>query len=237
MTESNPSGLGRPVVVVAIIGAKQSGKSTVANELVTDFGFTRFRFADPLKRMLAAIGLTSEDLDGCKKEVPNKFLCGHTPRYAMQTLGTEWRDYLNPNLWSVILVQDVQRFARESSVPGRAFVVIDDMRFPHELDWLRKSFGESNVHVWRVVNPRLPYPKLRMKLARRFWGRALLWFFRASIHPSEAWWDALPADRTICNDSDLESLYNQVRGIVFFDFPDLKSGEALRLRLPPPPSK
>ena len=51
---------------------------------------------------------------------------GRTPRYAMQTLGTEWgRDLISPNIWVNIVKHDILKIKGD--------VVIDDCRFPNEV--------------------------------------------------------------------------------------------------------
>lgn len=110
--------------VVGFCGRLGSGKTTAARELCK-VGFTRVRFAQPLKDMLAALGCSDAELDGEAKEVPSELLCGSTPRHAMQTLGTEWgRALIGDDLW-------VSAWrARASSC---ALVVVDDVRFPNEV--------------------------------------------------------------------------------------------------------
>ena len=82
-------------------------------------------FAEPIKRMLACIGLSHEDLHGDRKEEPNDMLEGKTPRYAMQTLGTEWgRDFISPNIWVNVVKHDILKYEIKDDI------VIDDCRFP-----------------------------------------------------------------------------------------------------------
>src|SRR5699024_8911126 len=106
-----------------------------------DFGYERVRFAGPLKAMLKALGLTDAQVDGDQKEVPSDLLRGLTPRWAMQTLGTEWgRNCIHPNLWVS---------AWKASIVGKPRVVVDDLRFPNEEAAVRDLGGV----VWRVERP------------------------------------------------------------------------------------
>ena len=127
-------------MVIGIAGHRGSGKSAAAAVLV-EHGFVRQRFAQPLKDMLKAVGLTDEHVDGSLKETPCELLGGATPRHAMQTLGTEWgRELLHPDLW-IILWR-----SRARSTP---LVVVDDVRFPNEVEAVRAEGGT----IWRVNRP------------------------------------------------------------------------------------
>ena len=113
-------------MIIGLSGLKGSGKSTAANFLVED-GFVKMSFAEPIKRMLACVGLSSEELYGDRKQEPSYILDGKTPRYAMQTLGTEWgRDLISPNIWVNIIKNGIKEL-------GGNFIVIDDCRFPNEI--------------------------------------------------------------------------------------------------------
>lgn len=112
-------------LILGVCGSIGSGKTTVANYLIDGYRFKRVRFADPLKNMLTALGLTQEEIDGNLKEKPCKLLGGATPRRAMQTLGTEWgRMCIDANLWIR---------AWSASLPKGRDIVVDDVRFPNEV--------------------------------------------------------------------------------------------------------
>lgn len=75
------------------------------------------------------------------------FRPGVTSRRLQQTIGTEWgRDSIHPDLWR-LMARDRIRFLRDHEFP----VVIDDMRFPNELDMVEQEAGEP----WRVCRPGL----------------------------------------------------------------------------------
>lgn len=123
--------------VVALSGAAGSGKSTVADYLVRN-GFTRVKFAAPLKAMCSAIGLTDAHIEGELKEQPCALLQGKTPRYAMQTLGTEWgRALLGDDFWV-----GLWRQAANDVLESGGSVVVDDCRFPNEAAVVRKMGGD-----------------------------------------------------------------------------------------------
>lgn len=100
------------------------------------------KFAGPLKAMLSAFyracGLNDDEIlrkmEGDLKEVSCPYLCGKTPRYAMETLGTEWgRMLIGPNLWI-----DAWH-AKVDKTEGP--VVVDDCRFPNEAEYTRMWDG------------------------------------------------------------------------------------------------
>lgn len=110
--------------LIALTGLAGSGKSTAADYLIASHGYVRVRFAGPLKAMIAAIGLDERHIEGALKETPMEELCDHTPRYAMQTLGTEWgRKCMGDDFWVNLWRDNACRHTR---------VVVDDCRFPNE---------------------------------------------------------------------------------------------------------
>ncbi len=122
-------------MIVGFSGLAGAGKSTAAAILAAR-GFARVSFADPLKRMLAAL-----DLDPAPpgvhprawRETPRALLCGRTERQALQALGTEWgRVCIGADVW-------VRLWARESAKwPD---VVADDVRFENEAAAIRQAGG------------------------------------------------------------------------------------------------
>lgn len=135
-------------VLIGLSGRAGSGKTYASNHLVSRYGYTRVKFADPLKDMLRAVGLTEEHIEGKLKEEPCDLLCGKTPRFAMQTLGTEWgRNLIGDGLWGSLWSARV-----ESLLSQEALVVTDDVRFSNEAERIKSMGGiviglESPVSV------------------------------------------------------------------------------------------
>lgn len=128
--------------IIAFTGLAGSGKTTAAKHLCNWHGFERVRFAGPLKDMMRALGLSEREIEGDLKEKPCDMLCGRTPRHGMQTLGSEWRDLIHRELWTRIWRRRVE------ALPPNVPVVVDDCRFPHELDAIR-DMGGTLVKVER----------------------------------------------------------------------------------------
>lgn len=167
-------------MVIGLTGLMNSGKTTIADYLIVQHGFTRLKFAAGLKDMMRALGLLESEIEGALKEVPSAQLNGRTPRYAMQTLGTEWgRVHMGQDFWVNLLVQKVHSFY------GGKDVVIDDCRFPNEAAAIQRDLmGE----VWRVVR-----------------GNGAV-----GTHASEAEQRAINADLTVMNNGTLDELLVKV---------------------------
>jgi hypothetical protein len=131
--------------LIGLCGLKQAGKSTVSRALSSE-GLVLCAFADPIKDMLAALGLTWDDLYGADKECANEIVCGNTPRFAMQTLGTEWgRQTMGGNIWVNVMRKRLQAHKERRALGA----VIEDVRFPNEVAMIREAGGV----LWWVERP------------------------------------------------------------------------------------
>lgn len=174
-----------------------SGKDTFAKPLLIDNGgkFELVKFADPLKNMLRAMlkagGCNPAEIErmieGSDKETPHPVLLGHTPRHAMQTLGTEWRNMLGENLWLNMAEQRLRSIA----AGGAHGVVITDMRFAHECALMHK-LGATTVRVSG--------------------GRSVI--NAASDHPSETAIDTLPVHMEVINLGTIADLHSTAATVV-----------------------
>lgn len=122
-------------LIIGLAGQIGSGKTTAAEQLY-HIGFTRVRFAGPLKAMAKCIGLNDQQVDGELKETPCDILGGMTPRRFMQLIGTEFgRQMICDDLWIRAWNAAVDR------LPEHIPVVCDDVRFPNELAAIRNKGG------------------------------------------------------------------------------------------------
>lgn len=139
--------------ILALTGIAGSGKTTLSNQLI-DHGWEQTKFAAPIKSMITHLllyqgvdyYLANRMIDGDLKEVPTQLLNGRTPRHAMQTLGTEWRELMHRNLWVDIWHRNIL------SHPSEAKIVVDDVRFHHEANTVI-SLGGKMVRIDRPENP------------------------------------------------------------------------------------
>lgn len=120
-------------MIIGFAGAQRSGKSTISDWLVKHHKYKRLPLAGPLKSMLMDMGLEYDHVYGDKKEEPLDLLCGKTPRWAMQSLGTEWgRNCIGEDIW-------INAWA--NSAAKHKLVVCDDVRFPNEVARIKELGG------------------------------------------------------------------------------------------------
>ncbi len=133
--------------------------------------------------MLRALGLSPAHLEGDLKETPTELLAGQTPRWAMQTLGTEWgRELMGPDIWANAWEHAATLVLNEGGT-----VVVDDCRFPNELEAVRHLGGVA-INILR--------PSLRIP-----------WEHKSESHE-------LPTDHTIVNDHDRTHLLDRLCAIL-----------------------
>jgi len=179
-----------PPILIGLCSPRPgSGKTTVAETLVQQHGFTRLSFATPLKAMMRTFflesGVSPEEADRlitdpALKELPAPSLLGTTPRYAMQTLGTEWgRMCIDKDIWVSAAINKAKSLLNS----GRS-VVFDDTRFPNEVEALFDLDG----YLVNIIRPDAAHSDAVIG------------------HASEGAISPDMADYTIPNDRDIEHL-------------------------------
>ena len=129
----------------------QMGKSTVADHLVEFYGYTRVKFATPIKHMvrtlLVYMGMNpliaERYVDGDLKDevVPG---LGKTGRELLISLGTDWgRNMVDNDIWATIGAARIQNLVHQG-----LSVVVDDMRFANEYQALCIVAGFKSF--WRI---------------------------------------------------------------------------------------
>lgn len=217
MSDALARQIGDRIPVIAVVGGMGCGKSTVSNFLVREFGASRMSFAGPLKDMLRSLGLTEKDVNGPPehRSSPCDLLGGKSPRFAMQTLGTEWgRKIVGENLWANALQRRIVEYRTSSYLNGESprVILIDDARFPNEVRMVRQLGGQ----VWRIRRPGHEKatgwltdayyrggPARLLALAARLFG----W---KPLHESEFHWRHMPVDKEFINAGALSELKHQV---------------------------
>lgn len=146
--------------LLGICGLIDSGKTTAANTLHKEFGFTSISFADPLKDIVAHLfGWDRQMIEGATPEaraLRNKVdqewsealgIRNLTPRLMLQQWGTDVvRNGFHPNFWIEVLKHRIRH-----GKLGNA-IVVSDVRYPNEIEAIRKLGGR----VIRIQRGELP---------------------------------------------------------------------------------
>lgn len=183
--------------IIAICGVMRSGKDTIANHLVENYGYENVKIADTLKRVVSILfGFSHDQIEGNAKDKVDDHW-GITPRAAMQFFGTEIMQYqiqrLCPDIGRTFWMSSL--CAKLNALPKDKQFVISDLRFVHEYEYLVKTFGIENVYVMKVSRTNLPLNV-------------------GCQHVSERDYEAIPENIKICNDDTLPSLYKKIDDIM-----------------------
>ena len=177
-------------MLIGLVGLIGSGKDTVAERLITHYGYKRDSFAKSLKDAVSSMfnwdrelleGNTSESREW--REQPDKFWSEKmgkevTPRWVLQYFGTE---VMRQGMYDAIWVDSViGRYKGDKTV-------ISDTRFQNEIKTI-KAHGGIVVLVKREEIP------TREEMQKQ------------GIHQSEWDWVGSDFDYTINNTSSLEGL-------------------------------
>lgn len=187
-------------MIIGLVGFIGAGKGTVADILVREHEYHKFSFADALKDAVATIftwprGLLEGDSNASRafreRVDPwwsHKLGYEVTPRLILQKMGTEaCRHGIADNIWIAAL---------EKRIHGYDDVVISDVRFPNEIDFVRSAGGKI-VRVKRGEEPSL---EEQMKM-----------------HISETAWNSVVPDYVIDNDGTLQDLKDKIKLILTVD--------------------
>jgi len=170
--------------VIGLTGRKRSGKDTIGRHLIEKYGFVRVAFADALKEACKTIfGFSDEQVYGDElKDIEDEYW-GHLPREILQVVGTElFRDelpYWCRNITSDVWVRSVERKIQNLQKEGHTRFVITDVRYPNEVDFVKKKNGK----VWKIIRPSVANNN-------------------TSAHSSEALIDNISSNNETINDSD-----------------------------------
>jgi len=181
--------------IIAIVGQRRSGKDTLAEHLVNHYQYKNIKLAHHLKQVCKTLfNLTDDEVEGDKKdEVHPEW--NIKPRQLLQFIGTEIMQFeigkILPNqnrcFWVRRMCDDINR------QPDQRFV-ISDVRFIHEIEYLRSKFL-SELMILRVERD--------IKLVAD-----------VDSHVSECEHQLINVDHVIQNNGTIDELYKSIDNII-----------------------
>lgn len=142
-------------MIIAIYSpAPGSGKSTIADYLISQHGFVRLSFAEPLKAMVSTLLIEFGYDPGDAYHITH--IDKHTPipeidsridaRHLLRTIGDEWgRQCVHPDLWLRCWTSRYLRL-RVNDIQN---IVVDDVRYENEAVLLSRF----DTQLWKVTRP------------------------------------------------------------------------------------
>lgn len=200
---------------IVLVGAIGSGKDTVTQILVEEYGYTQESFAAALKDVCSAVFNWPRDLIEGKTPYSRHWreqvdswwaeklgIPNFTPRYALNNIGTElFRKHFNEDIWILSLENRLTERSKD--------VVISDARFKNEL------MSQKRTNAIFVEVRRHPKPV--------WWDHAVIAsasdelteshhvLDRLGVHESEWSWASFTPDIVIDNTGTIEDLHNEVK--------------------------
>jgi hypothetical protein len=204
--------------IIGLLGFIGSGKGTVATHLVEKYHFRQDSFASSLKDACACLfdwprhlleGDTTESRSW--REVPDAWwgnrlgIENFTPRLALQLMGTDvLRDHFHQDLWFNTVENRIRKNPTQS-------VVISDVRFPNEIDFIKKQ-GGTLIRIDRGDAP-VWYETALLANRGNNIAKEIMSKTYTDAHYSEWAWVDSDIDYLI-NNTTLEKLYSQVTDIM-----------------------
>lgn len=193
-----------PYLIGIYSPAPRCGKTTLAGLLVRDHGYTCMSFADPLRAVLRTLlqqfNVSDTRIDSYlknKEEIIPEL--GVSMRYLLRTFGTEWgRNFVDENIWTNCMQ------SRITPYDAPAYVVIDDLRFEDEFDFIKRLGGST----WRLSNKRVSVP-----VRQRWWQKLL--GIKPKLHRSDCGLEHRNFDVYVSNDDSIADLSDTLELILY----------------------
>jgi hypothetical protein len=189
--------------VIAICGAKRSGKDVLAKYIIENYGFKKLSFAEPLKKAVKElfnfndiqVGIDEENALGNEKEIIDE-RWGISPRKALQFFGTEIMQYsidkLIPNTNRCFLADILLSHISDDKNGTTNNYVISDLRFLHEYNKLKGSLKINSLIIVKISRPSINITEGTEGIC--------------DIHISEKEYIDIPHDVEIVNDGTIRDL-------------------------------
>lgn len=129
-------------MLVGLLGKKRSGKDTTADYIVNKYGFNKRAFADPLKNAVKELFMLSNtQLYGDEKDCVDE-RWELKPREIFQLFGTEIVRNTFPKYFPIrgdsFWVKNMELYYNDKKDTN---IVISDVRFQDEIDFIEKNGG------------------------------------------------------------------------------------------------
>lgn len=180
---------GEDMQIIGLTGKAGCGKDTTADYLCKHYNFKKISFAQPIRDGLNAMfGVGYDQMqDRIQKESVINWI-GKSPRQLMQTLGTEWaRNHVANDIWLRVAAHNINLIQSDG---GYAGIVISDVRFENEAEWVRQ-----HGKLWFIT-------RMESGLANGL-----------ETHASEQTLIRLEDEPTIANDGSFQDLYTKVESL------------------------
>ena len=127
-------------MLIGLTGKKGSGKDTIANYLVSKYGFIKLSFGEAVKDIVHIItGWDRELIEGSTdesrifRETVKHKIYNKTCRELMQIIGTDlFRNHFDENIWTNIIINKINIYNS---------YVISDVRFDNEAIAIKNQGG------------------------------------------------------------------------------------------------
>lgn len=139
--------------IIAFCGYKRCGKDFASEHITQNYDYLHYKFANKLKKLVKDLfDFDDEQIEGNKKETIDS-VWGVSPRQAMQYIGTDIFQYHMNNLipsidktfWVRTLVNEIKKNKPQN-------LVISDMRFIHEYEYIKKHLEQYKLTVVKIIN-------------------------------------------------------------------------------------
>ena len=133
--------------IILLSGKAGTGKDTVADYIVDNYGFVKVSFADPLKRgIMEMFQLSKEQVyDREEREKQLTLFPEWSGRKLLQYVGTElFRNQIDKDIWVKAAANSVLRMNKCSGINKFVF---SDVRFPNEEQFTEKYLQTESTLI------------------------------------------------------------------------------------------
>lgn len=206
-------------MIIGLVGLINSGKGTVAGNLVSKYNFRQDSFASSLKDACCAIFDWPRDLlegdtqisrdwrEGIDEWWANELsIPAFTPRLALQLIGTDvLRNNFNQDMWFLTLKNRIRKNPAQN-------VVISDVRFPNEIKFIKDQGGK----LIRINRGPLPpwYETALLANNGNSIAKSIMEQTYPAAHQSEWAWVGSDIDYQINNDGTVDDLTKNIDDVL-----------------------